>query len=71
MMIFKTIVSLLFVTAIIIFSVQNSEATDIKFLIWDLNISRVLVILGSFSLGMLVGLLLCFKPKAKNKAGNK
>lgn len=57
----KTIIALLFISLIIIFSLQNAEITDVKFLFWKLSISRILVILGSFVIGILVGILVSLK----------
>lgn len=64
---FKTIVGLLFAAIIIIFSLQNAEIIDVKFLFWKLSISRVLVILGSFAIGLLVGVLLSIKKKISTR----
>ena len=63
----KTFVVVLFATVIIIFSIQNVEVTEIKFLFWKLSMSRVLVILGSFSIGILVGVLISIKRKITPK----
>lgn len=64
---FKTVIAILFATIIVIFSVQNVEVTDIKFLFWKLSLSRVLIILGSFAVGVIVGLLASIrKPSTKN-----
>jgi len=63
----KTFVAVLFATVIIIFSLQNAEVTYIKFLFWKLSMSRVLVILGSFSIGILVGVLISIKRKITPK----
>ena len=41
--------------AIIIFSVQNLAAIDVSFLIWTASISKVVVIVGSYLLGMVSG----------------
>lgn len=64
---FKTVIAIIFATIIIIFSVQNVEVTDIKFLFWKLSLSRVLVILGSFAIGVLVGLLASIKKPSTKK----
>ena len=66
---FKNILSLIFIALIVIFSIQNAEATDVNFLFWNLSISRVLVILGSFSIGILVGVLMSIKFK-KNRTNS-
>ncbi|MBP8792930.1 MAG: LapA family protein [Lutibacter sp.] len=62
----KTIIAILFISIIIIFSLQNSEIIDVNFLFWKLSISRILVILGSFLIGILVGLLMSIKKKNAN-----
>ena len=63
---FKTILILIFATIIVIFSLQNAEITDVKFLFWKISISRVLVILGSFAIGILLGILISQKRKITN-----
>ncbi|NNC96409.1 MAG: LapA family protein [Chitinophagales bacterium] len=60
---FKTILALVFALVIVIFSLQNSEVTPVKFLVWNLSMSRVLIILGSFSIGLLVGILVSMKKR--------
>jgi putative membrane protein len=65
---FKTFVALFFIILIIIFSLQNTELTEIKFVFWKFSISRVLVILGSFAIGILVGLLISMKKIFKKIA---
>jgi uncharacterized integral membrane protein len=64
---FKTIIAIIFATVIVIFSIQNVEVTDVKFLFWKLTMSRVLIILGSFAIGVLVGFLASIKkPSTKS-----
>lgn len=58
---FKTLLMLFFALIIVVFSLQNSEVTQVSFLHWKLEMSRVLIILGSFSLGVLVGIFVSFK----------
>ena len=41
--------------AIVIFSLQNLEAVEVDFLFWSVNISKVLVIIGTYVLGMVTG----------------
>ena len=41
--------------AILIFSIQNLAAVDVSFLVWSINIPKVVVILGSYVLGMITG----------------
>jgi uncharacterized integral membrane protein len=65
---FKTVMALIFAGLVVVFSLQNSAVTDIDFLIWKLSMSKVLVILGSFSIGVLVGLLVSIKKKKTKSA---
>lgn len=60
---FKTLLAIVFIILIVIFSVQNSEVTNVNFLFWKLSMSRVLIILGSFGIGVLVGLLVSISKK--------
>lgn len=59
----KTILAILFATMIVVLSLQNAEVIDVKFLFWKLSISRVLIILGSFVIGVIVGILMSMKKK--------
>jgi uncharacterized integral membrane protein len=59
----KTTLALIFATIIVIFSLQNTEVTEVKFLVWKLSMSRVLIIMGSFAIGVLAGLLVSMKKK--------
>lgn len=60
---FKTILAILFAAIVVVFSLQNAAVTEVKFLIWKLSMSRVLIILGSFGLGVVVGILVSMKRK--------
>ena len=54
----KFIVAIVFAALIVVFSIQNVEITEVKFLFWKLSISRVLIILGCFIFGVLAGVLI-------------
>ena len=41
--------------AIAIFSIQNLEAVEVSFLAWSINLSKVILILIVYVLGMLTG----------------
>ena len=62
----KTLLAIFFATLIVIFSIQNSEITDVDFLFWKVSMSRVLIILGSFAIGILVGILVSMKRRRVN-----
>lgn len=59
----KTILALVFAAIIVVFSLQNARVIEISFLFWKLSASTVLVILGSFIIGILVGVLISLKRK--------
>jgi uncharacterized integral membrane protein len=40
---------------IVIFSIQNLEAVDVSFLFWSMSISKVVLVLGTYVLGMISG----------------
>jgi uncharacterized integral membrane protein len=63
----KTILTITFIIIVVLFSIQNTEITDVKFLFWKLSVSRILIILGSFSIGILVGILVSIKKKSHKK----
>ncbi len=62
---FKTIMAIVFAVLVVIFSLQNAEVTEVDFLIWNISMSKVLIILGSFAIGVLVGLLVSLKRPKK------
>lgn len=65
---FKTIMAIVFAILVVVFSLQNAAVTQVEFFFWELSMSRVLVILGSFAIGVLVGILVSLKiPKSSKK----
>ncbi|MCR9293550.1 MAG: LapA family protein [bacterium] len=50
-----TALAVIALAAIVIFSLQNLEAVEVDFLFWSVNISKVLVIVGTYVLGMVTG----------------
>lgn len=62
----KTLIAIVFILLVVVFSLQNAEVTDVKFLFWKLSMSRVLIISGSFGVGVLVGVLVSMKRKLIN-----
>lgn len=62
---FKLFLSLSIVLALLIFTLQNSQAITIKLFLWQATMSRALVIFIVFSLGILLGYSLGSKRKTK------
>jgi uncharacterized integral membrane protein len=62
-----TIVVLVIVALFIVFALQNIEVTEVKILFWKISTSLILIILGSFVAGLLVGLLFSAKKQFSRK----
>jgi uncharacterized integral membrane protein len=62
----KTILAIFFIGLVAIFSIQNAEVTNVNFFFWTISMSRVLIILGSFGIGVLVGILISMKKRLVN-----
>lgn len=50
-----TILAVIALLAIAIFSIQNLASVEISFLFWSVTISKCLVIIGAYLLGMISG----------------
>ncbi|NPA37016.1 MAG: LapA family protein [Chlorobi bacterium] len=62
---FFIIVAVLLVT----FSVQNSSATEISFLMWTVQISKAVLIIATFLIGLVTGALYGYFSRKPAKAG--
>jgi uncharacterized integral membrane protein len=62
---FKAVVITILSLLVAVISIQNAAVVDLKFFTWDFSISRILLILISFALGLVVGYLLSIKKKTK------
>ena len=51
----KLYTGLFLLVLVVVFSIQNVEIVTIKFLFWELAISRALMIILVLSLGILIG----------------
>ena len=64
---FKTIVALVLLSLFAIFILQNTEVVDIRFLIWKMSLSRVILLIGSLFIGILIGLFIDWEVSGNNK----
>jgi len=65
----KTIVFLILVALVIIFVIQNTQVVEFQFLAWKVSMSRSLLLLGTFGMGVVVGWLSRrMRPKARKAA---
>ena len=51
---------------VIIFIVQNTQVVDVRILFWKVSMSRALVLLGTFGVGLLSGWMLSSFGKISN-----
>lgn len=53
----KSIISLLLIIAVLIFSIQNIAAVEIQFLLWSFALPRALLIMILLGVGFIIGML--------------
>lgn len=53
----KSIISLILIIAVLIFSIQNIAAVEIQFLLWSFSIPRALLIVILLGIGFIIGML--------------
>lgn len=53
----KTIIFSILIALIIVFVIQNTQVVEYRFLAWKVSMSRALLLLGTFVIGVLVGWL--------------
>ncbi len=53
----KRIILLVFALLFVIFVIQNAQVVEVRFLFWGTQASRSFVLLGTFILGLVAGLL--------------
>jgi uncharacterized integral membrane protein len=60
----KTIVFVILAVLILLFVIQNTQVMETRFLVWTISMSRSLLLLGTFIIGVIAGWLVR-KPKHK------
>lgn len=53
----KTIIFLILVALVIVFVIQNTQVVEFRFLAWTVSMSRALLFLGTFIIGIVAGWL--------------
>jgi putative membrane protein len=53
----KGIVFVILVVIMVLFVLQNTQVVDVQLLVWKVTMSRALMLLGTFVLGMVAGWL--------------
>ncbi|MFC2163764.1 lipopolysaccharide assembly protein LapA domain-containing protein [Acidobacteriota bacterium] len=54
----KLLVAIILIVLAVIFVAQNTEVVSVTFLVWTLQMSRIILIAGMFIIGCIVGFLL-------------
>jgi len=54
----KTIVFVILAVLILLFVIQNTQVVETRFLVWTISMSRSLLLLGTFIMGVIAGWLL-------------
>jgi uncharacterized integral membrane protein len=47
----------------VVFIAQNSQLVELRFLFWSVHISRVFILLGTFFLGIILGIVVAKSPR--------
>ncbi|NVL91846.1 MAG: LapA family protein [Desulfobacterales bacterium] len=53
----KTIIFFILIALVIVFVIQNTQIVEFRFLAWKVSMSRALLLLGTFLMGIAVGWL--------------
>jgi uncharacterized integral membrane protein len=53
----KTIIFFILIALVIVFVIQNTQVVEFRFLAWKVSMSRALMFLGTFLMGIAVGWL--------------
>ena len=62
----RNIIFLVLIGIVIIFVIQNIQVVEVKFLFWEVSMSRALVLFATFGIGLVGGWLLTL-PKARKQ----
>ena len=60
----KIIIAVILLVIVVLFVLQNTEVVEARLLVWTVSMSRALMLLGTFLIGIIAGLLMR-RPKRK------
>ena len=64
----KMIIAIIIFSLFLIFTFQNLETVSMSFLMFDISMPRALLLIITFSLGLLIGIFIPFEFKFKDKS---
>ena len=63
----RNIIFAILVVLVFIFVLQNTQVVEVKFLIWQVSMSRALILFGTLAIGFIAGWLLKMPKRKKGK----
>jgi uncharacterized integral membrane protein len=63
----KSIIVIVLLSFFMIFILQNTQVVEIKFLFWQMTLSRVILLFGALFIGVIVGLFIGWEASVKRK----
>jgi uncharacterized integral membrane protein len=54
----KIIIAVILLVIVVLFVLQNTEVVEAQLLVWTVSMSRALMLLGTFLIGIIAGLLM-------------
>jgi uncharacterized integral membrane protein len=64
---FRNTLFAILIVLVIIFVVQNTQVVEVKFLAWQVNMSRALMLFGTLAIGLVAGWLIKVPKRKKDK----
>jgi uncharacterized integral membrane protein len=61
----RKIIFWILIALLLVFIVQNTQVVQVKFLVWTMSMSRGIVLLGTFLMGVAVTLLVKLTARSK------
>ena len=62
----RNILFAVLIILVIIFVIQNTQVVEVKFLAWQVNMSRALTLFGTLAIGIIAGWLIKIPKRKKN-----
>ena len=63
----RNIIFAILIIIVVIFVLQNTQVVEVKFLAWQVNMSRALMILCTLAIGLIAGWLIKVPKRKKDK----
>ena len=64
----RNVIFAILILLVFIFVLQNTEVVEVKFWSWQINMSRALMMLCTFAVGLIAGWLLKIPKRKKGKS---